>query len=342
MIFILCVVTGIGIVIRKNNKKEAEEKSVVIQEETNEVNEHFKVYLAVGEKYVLDGTDYVSDDPGIASVNGNVVSGTGVGKTLLKKEDSFYEVEVTDMITAPICSEDKEFLPCGRYTIDENEYLDEVLAGKIREKGYKTRAGAVEAARFLLLQFPYKLDYFSENGRYYGAAPLCEGEGRYYHEGLYLNEYKAEKDKFVAIIHGPEPWGCSMYSDPGECYQPNSLDCSGFVTWVMVNGGFDPGDLGAGPDDENIDFTDLGEKHLISEESLDQVKVGDLFSAEGHISIFIGKKDGVYYIAESDLPINVRVRVTNKEELLDTDFYQWINMDEFYNHQDGNLTDYWE
>ena len=78
MIFILCVVTGIGIVIRKNNKKEAEEKSVVIQEETNEVNEHFKVYLAVGEKYVLDGTDYVSDDPGIASVNGNVVSGTGV------------------------------------------------------------------------------------------------------------------------------------------------------------------------------------------------------------------------------------------------------------------------
>ena len=298
---------------------------------------HNKVYLAIDEKYTLDDEGYESEDKTIAKVVGNKVVGVGVGKTTLIKDCNSYEIEVTDMITAQYISEDKENLPCGRYSVEENEYLDEVLASKIKNAGYQTRAGAVEAGRFLLLQFPYHMKYFSENGR----LPYCEAEGRYYHEGLYLNTYKIEKEGITAIVNGPAEWGCKIFSNPAGIYQTNSLDCSGFVTWCLVNGGFDPGDLGAGRSDA-YDYSDIGPRHEITEESLDEVKVGDLFAEDGHISILIGINDGKYYIAESNLGIDVRVRISTKQELIDSLFYAWIDMEEFYNYKDGNLTNYWE
>lgn len=300
--------------------------------------EHKKVYLAVGEYYRLDGDCYYSKNPGIAVVINERVKGISRGKTTLTDGISTYDIEVTDMITAPYISEKKQQLPCEFYTEEQNEYLDEVLRAKIDEKGYQTRAGAVEAARFLLLQFPYHMSYFSENGR----GNYCDGEGRYHFEGLYLNIYKVEKEGFQSIINGPVPWGCRMFSNPGNCYQINSLDCSGFVTWCLLQNGTDAGDIGAGPAYDVFDCSDLGENHEITMESLDEVKVGDLFAEDGHISILIGIKDGLYYIAESNLYIDIRVRISTKEELIKSDFYAWVDMDEFYNYQDGNLTNYWE
>ena len=301
------------------------------------VVKHNKVYLAIGETYVLDEEGYVPEDAGVASVTSNKVKGLNVGTTKLIKDCNSYDIEVTDMITLQYISEKKEQLPCGRYTKEENEYLDTVLASKIKNAGYQTRAGAVEAGRFLLLQFPYHMAYFSENGR----LPYCDGEGRYYHEGLYLNTYKVEKENITAIINGPKEWGCRMLANPAGIEQINSLDCSGFVTWCLVNGGFDPGDIGAGRTTA-YDYSDIGENHEITMESLDEVKVGDLFAEDGHISILLGKKDGIYYIGESNLGIDIRIRVTNKQELIESSFYAWIDMDKFYNNQDGNLTDYWQ
>ena len=312
-----------------------EEPPVV--EEPCEVVPHNKIYLAVGEKYKLDDVGYISANNTIADVEGDIVVGIKNGIITLKKDCNTYEIEVTDMITAQYISEDKEQLPCHRYTEEENEYLDKVLKSKIENAGYKTRAGAVEAGRFLLLQFPYHMAYFSENGR----LPFCDGEGRYYHEGLYLNLYKVEKENITLIINGPLEWGCPMYSNPAKCNQLNSLDCSGFVTWCLVNGGFDPGDLGAGIA-EAYDYSDIGPQHEITMESLDEVKVGDLFGEDGHISILLGIHDGKYYIGESNLGIDIRIRVSTKQELIDSNFYAWIDMEEFYNHQDGNLTNYWE
>ena len=312
-----------------------EEKEVV--EKPCIVVNHNKVFLAVDEKYLLDDFDYVSSDSGIAIVSGKVVVGKSVGEVILTNGCSSYEIEVTDMITAPYLSEEKEQLPCGKYSIEENEYLDSVLASKIKNAGYQTRAGAVEAGRFLLLQFPYHMSYFSENGR----LPFCDGEGRFSHKGLYLNKYKVEKENITAIVHGPAEWGCPIFSDPAGINQLNSLDCSGFVTWCLVNAGFEPGDLGAGLSSA-YDYSDIGEKHDITKESLDEVKVGDLFAEDGHISILLGINDGTYYVGESNLGIDIRIRVSTKQELIDSDFYAWIDMDEFYNHSDGNLSNYWE
>lgn len=340
IVTILMILVGCGVYYSSSLNNPVDEiiDEPVIEELPDPV-EHKKVYLAIGEYYTLDNENYKSEDGSVAIVVNNTrVKGLSKGVTKLSDGISYYDIEVTDMITAPYASEEKQQLPCEFYSEEENEYLDEVLRAKIDEKGYQTRAGAVEAARFLLLQFPYHMSYFSENGR----GNYCDGEGRYHYQGLYLNTYKVEKENFEHIINGPVPWGCRMFSNPGNCYQINSLDCSGFVTWCLVQNGTDPGDIGAGPVYDVFDCSDLGENHKITMESLDEVKVGDLFAEDGHISILIGIKDGLYYIAESNLHIDIRVRISTKEELIKSDFYAWVDMDEFYNYQDGKLTNYWE
>ena len=319
-------------------EEEEEEETTVreVVEKPCSVNEHYKVYLGIGEVYVLDDIGYVSEDETIASVKTNRVTGNSVGKTLLVKDCNTYEVEVTDMILAPHIDPNKPLITCGQYTEEDNAYLDEILRTKIAERGYKTRAAVVQAARFLTLQFPYHMNYYNENGR----LPYCDGEGRYYHEGLYLNKTKAAD--LTRSVRGPQPWGCPLYSIPYGNSLRNSLDCSGFVSWAIVNGGFDPGDLGAGPMPNVVDLTDLGERHKITEESLDEVKNGDLFSAPGHIAILIGIKDDIYYIAESNVTIDVRAKGWTKEELIASSFNQWVDMDEFYGHNDGKMNQYWE
>ena len=113
------------------------------------------------------------------------------------------------------------------------------------------------------------------------------------------------------------------------------------MSWSLINGGFDPGDIGAGPMAGVTDLSDLGEKHPISRESLQEVKVGDLFSANGHIAILIGIKDDEYYIAESNWGVDVRCYNYSVEKLLSSTFRNWVDMDEFYEHQDGKLSRFW-
>ena len=342
VIISIAILLGCFVLYRLSHIEKPEEKEEIVEQEpvveACEVQVHDKIYLAVEDEYTLDGQDYVSSNSEVAKVVNNKLVGVSNGKVAVTNECNSYEFEVTDMITAPLLSEDKQQLPCGRYSEQENEYLDEILASQIESAGYQTRSAPVAAGRFLLLQFPYHMSYFSENGR----LPYCDGEGRYYHKGLYLNTYKVEKENITAIIHGPGEWGCKMFSDPAQIQQINSLDCSGFVTWCLVNGGFDPGDIGAGGRDMDGGYPMIGPQHEITMESLDEVKIGDLFAEDGHISILLGINDGKYYIGESNLGIDIRIRVSTKQELIDSTFYAWIDMEEFYNHQDGNLTNYWE
>ena len=317
-------------------EEEVVEETVVEKEvKPCDVREHYTVYLGVGEVYVLDDIGYLSDDESIASVKTNRVTGNKVGTTVLRKDCNTYEVEVSDLITAPYISDEKELLPCGRYSKEENDKLDLILKTKIAERGYGTRAAVVQAARFLVLQFPYHINYFNENGR----LPYVDGEGRYYHEGLYLSQEKTED--ITRKSAGPKPWGCPIYCYVRGKYLKNSLDCSGYISWAMYNGGFDPGDLGAGPKPNVHDLSDLGEKHRITMESLDEIKVGDLLSANGHIAMLIGIKDGEYYVAESNFDVDVRVIAYTKEELLKTKFTNWVDLDEFYGYNDGKLNQFW-
>ena len=49
------------------------------------------------------------------------------------------DVVVTDLIVSPVINTNKAFLPCGRYTKEENELLDKILASRVKEAGEGTR-----------------------------------------------------------------------------------------------------------------------------------------------------------------------------------------------------------
>lgn len=324
-----------------------------------------KLFLAVNAKdkieyetktlgNVKEKVKFESENNNIANVNEKgIVKGLSPGNTSIniihKDKKNKVEVIVTDKIN--VMSEqyntNRPYIRCNQYTEEENDFLDEILKNRVEKAGYKTRAGVVAAARFLTLEFPYKIAYFSENGRMapYGVTSKVDGEGRYYHTGLYLNN---SRTKNISIsMHGPASWGCSIYSNPSNGYRNNGLDCSGYISWVILNGGFDPQDIGAGVS-TIPDLTDLGvKKELTDSLNNNSVKIGDLLSGEksdgGHIAMLIGVKDNKYYVTESlwfgkgDLGPVIKTYDYNS---LKSNFYWHVDMDNYY-IEDGNYSEFW-
>jgi len=299
----------------------------------------------------------ISKNENIATIDdAGIITGKNYGTTeiVVESDGKTYgslKVTVTSFITKPKVDTSKPYVTCRQFSTEEAELLDNILFDRINEAGYGTRAGVVAAARFLTLEFSYRIHYFYENGRLTESPyKIVDGEGRYYHRGLYLSENKFSSLQPGAKLVGPAIWGCDLqnYTNWGQWvvgkYYPNGLDCSGFVTWALLNGGFDVGDRGAGPSSyEDVD--DLGTKVTITEElmSSGKVKVGDLIGLYGHAAILAGWDDENYYIAESlNTTKGVVMTVVKKEDLVNNSIYTFIIlMDDVYKN-DGNLTNYWE
>lgn len=321
-----------------------------------------KIYLAIGgnEKVdytlrLIDGIErkvsFKSNEESIATVdNEGVVVGKSVGETQIilnvEKTNLIVDVVVTDKIVVPEPEYNykREYIKCDEYTKEDNDLIDKILASRIEKVGKGTRAAVVEASRFMTLEFPKRIPYFAENGRL--SIDGIDGEGRYYKEGMFLNE--SRYDSINKSMYGPASWGCSIYAYPVNRIIPNGLDCSGFVSWAFINAGFDVGDIGAGITPVK-DFTDLGtRKYVANSVNENSIVVGDLLSGTGpsggHIAIVTGIHNGHYYISESLYADNhtyygviTRKYVFQKLK----NFFTWhIDMREFYN-EDGKLTNYW-
>ena len=328
-----------------------------------------KTYLHIGEtKEVEFSVDQIgnpddiitltAEDESIVSIEKNVITGVSSGKTIVHATANNItkdiEVIVTDLITLPVWKgQDKSLLPCNVYTEEDTKLLEEFLEYEIDKVGYQTRMAAVIAARFLTLEFPYRIPYFFENGRVSDTGVhFVDGEGRYYKKGLYLAESK--KNDIIASWTGPAIWGCplkNLETDELNRYyggemRPNGLDCSGFVSWALVQAGFDPGDNGAGENPENPkQMTDLGKFTTLTKDLIysGKIKVGDLFNYWGHIAILVGIDENNFYIAES-LPGYRFDGVTVKKypkETVNQEFGFVVLMDDFYK-EDGLYSEYWE
>ncbi len=312
------------------------------------------IYLAEGEamEAPYNGKDeLLNTNKDIVKIDGNKIIGVQVGETNVytKKSSQMLKVIVTDLIQYPHWDNQKELIPCNAYTEEEAALLDQLLEERVRDAGFGTRAGAVEAARFLTLRLKYKIPYFFENGRIHeSGVNYADGEGRYYHQGLYLNQNKFET--LEASFSGPAIWGCPLRNwedEPkygyhyGE-YMKNGLDCSGFVSWALKNGGFDPGDIGAGETDYPNQMTDLGEFVPITYDLLhsDKIKAGDFFNFWGHISIIIGVDEEHFYVAESLASLGGVKVVTYTRD--DVGYFEYVVLMDSYYKEDGNYTPYWE
>lgn len=241
--------------------------------------------------------------------------------------------------TSLICTRSKEFdetkpfLSCEQYTNEENKIVDDILEYKINKAGYLTRAGVVEAMRFITLDLPYRVNYFYENGR----LPSIDGQGRYYHKGLYLSSGKYDN---LIESENKGTWGCKIYSYPAKENMENGLDCSGLVGWALFNAGFDPNDIKG----SDLLLT-LGDLHN-SQEAIDsgKVKVGDFVhnnEATSHIGMIIGIDDDYYYVAQAIWykPEGVIISKYTKKQMV-KHWLQIVLLDDYYK-ADGNLTNMW-
>ena len=128
----------------------------------------------------------------------------------------------------------------------------------------------------------------------------------------------------------------------------NGFDCSGFISWIIYNGGYECEDLGAGVS-TIPDMTDLGDRILLSTSVINKtIKAGDLLSGDysegGHIALVAGIKDNNYYVAESlwfgGTLNGAQIRKYTPSELMNN-FYWHVDMDKYY-IDDGNYTDFWQ
>lgn len=300
-------------------------------------------------KFDIESNDVakIEDDKIIGLKKGYTNLNIYIGNVLYKTSNIY----VTDAITNIKENFDnkKPFLPCMAYSKEDASLIDKILFDRIDNAGYKTRAGVVAAARFITLEFPYRLKYFYENGRVHeSGVNYVDGEGRYYHRGLYLDE-----SKFASLLAsssaGPAIWGCKLtnYEDDPPLFirlnkYPNGLDCSGFVSWVLLNGGFDVGDIGAGESAYTHQLTDTGEFMNLTQELIDnnEIRVGDLLNVPGHIAIIIGIDDTNYYVAESLNTFDGLVVKTYNRKSVKKTFPYVVLMDSVY-LEDGNITKMW-
>lgn len=294
---------------------------------------------------------YTIENEDIVKIEGNEIIGVNDGKTNILFSDNYgnfttINVEVTSLISLPQINNTKPYIQNKQYTQEQAKILDEYLFYQIDEAGYQTRAGVVAAARFLSLEFKYRIPYFVENGRithFNHQRPYCDGEGRYYHRGLYLSEDKfADIEKSVA---GPAMWGAYIreWSEDNGIIR-NGLDCSGFVCWCLINGGFDFGDIGGGLSEGGIPtLSDRGISQPITMELLESrtVKAGDLIGYDGHIGIIIGVEDGYVYVA--DTLFHSKGLIATKfsyKELINSYFTHIYDYTDEYKAE-GNYTEMW-
>ena len=297
-----------------------------------------KIYYKVEDESIVK----IEDDTIIPLKEGI----TKVNAILKDGNTKEYNIMVTDLIVSPTMAK-KTRLTCDKYTEEESALLDKILESRVIEAGVGSRAGVAAAARFLSLEFPYAIRYFYENGRLepYGTKDYIDGEGRYYHKGLYLSKSKF-KDIKASTKSGPAPWGCPLMEYSEDRLGINGLDCSGFVTWAMLNGGFESGDVGS-ENEELIknELYDLGEHHEITTSYMKDgnYKPGDYIASDGHAALIVGVDEKYVYVAEAyyaDVKVSKFEKYYELPNLYSLTFI--IEMDKIYPNGDGLTTMMWD
>ena len=130
------------------------------------------------------------------------------------------------------------------------------LFNKAMSLATDNRTRTTMAALFLATSFPH-MNYFWGGGH----ESICEGLDPTW------------GDPRLVTAEGSETTGTK---------QPNSLDCSGYVSWVLKNGGYNIEKPMTTWELENI-----GEKTPLINSNEKDIKVGDLAYMDGHIGVIV-------------------------------------------------------
>jgi hypothetical protein len=182
------------------------------------------------------------------------------------------------------------------------EYNNTIL-NNINNAGYGTRAGVVAAAVTLIGELGDKYDV---------RLPYYWGGGH---------------DSSASLASGS--WGGSATktcNDEGTCYYYDGIDCSGFVSWAINNGGFIYSAL------STSELTSLGKVTLSASSAV--IQPGDLLLRSGHVKLVVAidEENKKYITAEaSGKDEGVKFGTMSFSGKSSKGNYWGINMDYLYN-----------
>lgn len=174
--------------------------------------------------------------------------------------------------------------------------FNSLIESNVRSAGWGTRAGAVSAAVTLI----------GELNKYGGKIPYLWG-GKYMSSGANGN------------------WGSQVHTvrNPnGVTYNYSGLDCSGFVSWVIYNGGFKFNSTGA------ASFGKIGGTKVSLSSKSAVLQPGDIMYSSSHVVFIVGISSGNYICAEAGGKES-GVKFTTRS--FAAKGYTGVNMDSFYN-----------
>ena len=239
------------------------------------ISQYGAYYLATEEKFNYEQLlEYYFGDGELKSIYdtmGVLVTSTGANDILAVSLDEFLTRN-------------------GSSVEDFNEYI----LSEITKVGFGTRQAVVAVANALVGGL-----YQNYNARI--PYTLC---GQHYCDDM-RDSNENNVNRPGTSFYGVDPnWGTAIHNNSDGTYhyvssEYNSVytgygpDCSGFVSWVLHNAGFNVQVLGADS------FGNLGPRHLLNGAKVGQP--GDLVHHNGHIMIIVGVDESkqVYYIAHA-------------------------------------------
>ena len=191
----------------------------------------------------------------------------------------------------------------GKYVSNKNNIVcgtgaqyNTGLFNAVRTAGLKTREGVVAATLYLSSHINVRIPYFWSGGH-----------GHTYTTDNASERYEDFGDNFIGVSNR---WGCNYKmigrgtdkQKPGS-YYPFGMDCSGFVNWAIMNGGYytGTGKQSAVPSTDNTPSTSLdGISVTPIEASLakGKAKPGDIAFKSGHVAMIVEVSENGYKVAE--------------------------------------------
>ena len=206
----------------------------------------------------------------------------------------------------------KPYMKCNTYTASDKVKYDKQLKDAIKSVGYGTRAGVVEAARFLTGGLDYKVKYL-------GPKKVNSALGRYNKVGLNIGQAGA--------------WGCMVSG------WTQGMDCTNFVEWAFKQNGLD------------IKGGCYGTSNTYQTASvINKIRAGDFMLAPNngsapnkgkfvHIGIVVGVDKNYIYVAEATTGSIDAIVVTRLDKSNAASKFKVVRLYEY--PSDGNYSDMW-
>ena len=207
----------------------------------------------------------------------------------------------------------KSYMKCDTYTASDKTKYEKMMSDAINSAGYGTRAGVVEAARFLVGGLDYKVKYL-------GPKKVNSALGRYPKKGLNIGQAGA--------------WGCSVSG------WTQGMDCTNFVEWAFIQNGLSisGGVYGTGNTYKTVNVVDkirAGDFMLVRNNGQNANK-GNFI----HIGIVVGVDKNAIYVAEATTGSIDAIVVTKLDKSsIGSSRFKTVRL---YNYpSDGNYSDMW-